>query len=112
MPDVRKYIVCFGLETMLGQLCNINGLEMCEENGDPVAFGEDAYYEQIFVEDFRGFDFQKQRDAWREGTDFTFAVEFFAKSEGGDMSAGVIDTEVVSDAPIADSIDAEVVEKE
>ena len=100
MPDVRKYIVCFGLETMLGQLCNLNGLEMCEENGDPVAFGEDAYYEKIFVEDFRGFDFQKQRDAWREGTDFSFAVEFFAKMEGSEVPNNAVDTEIVSEETV------------
>jgi hypothetical protein len=28
MPDVRKYLVCFGLENMLGQLCNMNNLEV------------------------------------------------------------------------------------
>ena len=26
MVDVRKYIVCYALETMLGTLCNVNGL--------------------------------------------------------------------------------------
>ena len=100
MPDVRKYIVCFGLETILGQLCNLNGLEMCEENGDPVPFGEDAYYEKIFVQDFRGFDFQKQRDAWREGTDFSFATEFFAKMEESESSASAVDTEIVSEEKV------------
>ena len=28
MPDVRKYLVCYGLETMIGQLCNGNGLKV------------------------------------------------------------------------------------
>ena len=45
-------------------------------------FGEDDYYEQIVVQDFRGYDFQKQRESWREGTDFTFKAQFFAEAEG------------------------------
>lgn len=44
-------------------------------------FGEDDYYEQIVVKDFRGYDFQKQRETWREGTDFTFKAEFYAEEE-------------------------------
>ena len=28
MGDVRKYLVCYGLETMIGQLCNSNGLKV------------------------------------------------------------------------------------
>lgn len=28
MPDVRKYLVCYGLETLIGQLCNGNGLKV------------------------------------------------------------------------------------
>lgn len=31
MGDVRRYLVCFGLETMIGQLCNNNRLEVCFE---------------------------------------------------------------------------------
>jgi hypothetical protein len=33
MPDVRKYLVCYGLETLIGQLCNGNGLKvsLCHE---------------------------------------------------------------------------------
>lgn len=54
---------------------------MCSEAGEKVPFGEDAFYEQIVVEDFRGYDFQKQRDSWREGTDFTFKAEFYAEQE-------------------------------
>lgn len=67
MVDVRKYIVCYGLESMLGELCNLNGLAMCNQDREEVAFGEDAYYQEIFKEDFRGYDFEKQRDAWKEG---------------------------------------------
>ena len=81
MGDVRKYLVCYGLETMIGQLCNINNLQLCSEKGEEVAFGEDKYYEEIILKDFRGYDFQKQRDSWREGTDFSFAAEFYAISE-------------------------------
>ena len=84
MGDVRKYLVCFGLETMLGQLCNLNSLQMCSAEGNEVAFGEDSYYEEIIKTDFRGYDFTKQRDAWREGTDFSFAAEFYAISEEDD----------------------------
>ena len=110
MGDVRKYLVCFGLETLLGQLCNLNKLQMCSEEGNEVPFGEDSYYEEIVKPDFRGYDFIKQRDAWREGTDFSFSAEFFAISEeededegsssssssGSDRSGAVIDAEVVS----------------
>jgi hypothetical protein len=28
MADVRKYLVCYGLETLIGQLCNGNGLKV------------------------------------------------------------------------------------
>lgn len=54
---------------------------MCSESGEQVPFGEDDYYEQIVVKDFRGYDFQKQRETWREGTDFTFKAEFYAEEE-------------------------------
>ena len=83
MGDVRKYLVCYGLETMLGTLCNNNSLKLVTETGEDVPFGEDSYYETIIKEDFRGYDFQKQRDAWKEGTPFKFSAEFFAAEEGG-----------------------------
>lgn len=44
-------------------------------------FGEDNYYEQIVLEDFRGYDFIKQRESWREGTDFTFKAMFYAEED-------------------------------
>jgi hypothetical protein len=67
---------------------------MCTESGDDVPFGEDAYYEQIIVKDFRDYDFQKQRDAWREGTDFTFKAEFYAEAEAAAAEdSNVVDTE-------------------
>ena len=81
MGDVRKYLVCFGLETLIGQLCNLNGLQLCGEKGQEVAFGEDSYYQEIIQPDFRGFDYAKQRDSWREGTDFAFSAQFYAISE-------------------------------
>jgi FKBP-type peptidyl-prolyl cis-trans isomerase (trigger factor) len=28
MPDVRRYIVCYGLESLIGQLCNQNKLQV------------------------------------------------------------------------------------
>ena len=102
MGDVRKYLVCYGLETMLGTLCNNNALKLCTETGEDVPFGEDAYYEEIIKEDFRGYDFQKQRDTWREGTPFKFQAEFYCLEEGdsssGDedsSSSSVIDTTAV-----------------
>jgi hypothetical protein len=45
---------------------------MCAESGENVKFGEDDYYQEIVSVDFRGYDFQKQRDTWREGTDFRY----------------------------------------
>jgi len=102
MTDVRRYIVCYGLETTIGNLCNMNGLIMCTDTGEDVPFGEDKYYEQIVQKDFRGYDFSQQRDAWREGTDLSFIVEFFAKQEKAEASAeataapdDVIDAEIV-----------------
>ena len=98
MGDVRKYLVCFGLETLIGQLCNLNGLQLCGEKGQEVAFGEDSYYQEIIQPDFRGFDYAKQRDSWREGTDFAFSAQFYAISEEegegeGEGGGKVIDVE-------------------
>jgi len=28
MPDIRKYLVSYGLETLIGQLCNLNSIEV------------------------------------------------------------------------------------
>ena len=50
------------------------------------------------MSDFRGYSYEKQRDAWKEGTDFSFAAEFYAISDKPLINAGeidVIDTEVV-----------------
>lgn len=52
---------------------------MCSETKEDVAFGEDSYYEQIIQKDFRDYDYTKQRDTWREGTDFSFIAEFYAQ---------------------------------
>ena len=100
MGDVRRYIVCFGLETLLGELANINGIKFSDVDGNDRAFGEDSYYKEIMVTDFRGYDFEKQRDAWREGTDFKFACEFYGEADDKpaavDKPQGeVIDTEAV-----------------
>ena len=98
MADVRKYIVCFGLETLLGELGNLNSLRYCDKEGNDVPFGEDQYYEQIVVTDFKGHDFIKQRDSWREGTDFSFKLEFYAEQEKDESESSapkVIDTEEV-----------------
>ena len=79
MVDVRRYVVSYGLEMNIGQLCNNNGIILCNPDGGDVEFGEDSVYESIFLPDALGYDFQKQRDAWREGQDFSFVVEFFAR---------------------------------
>eukprot|EP00596_Hydrurales_sp_CCMP1899_P007333 CAMPEP_0119043434 /NCGR_PEP_ID=MMETSP1177-20130426/21964_1 /TAXON_ID=2985 /ORGANISM="Ochromonas sp, Strain CCMP1899" /LENGTH=195 /DNA_ID=CAMNT_0007011503 /DNA_START=204 /DNA_END=791 /DNA_ORIENTATION=- len=122
MADVRKYLVCYGLETLMGQLCNGNGLKMCAESGENVRFGEDDYYQEIVSVDFRGYDFQKQRDTWREGTDFSFKAEFFAESEGSteeereevelnDMMGVGADGSPVVETTADEVTDAEVIEK-
>lgn len=96
MGDVRRYLVCFGLETMIGALCNYNSLKCCDENGGDVLFGDDSYYKQIIKEDFRGFDYEKQRDSWREGTDFSFVARFFAEKEGNTATTpATVDTDEV-----------------
>lgn len=78
---------------------------MRAENEGEVRFGDDSYYEQIIQEDFRGYNYTKQRDAWREGTDFSFVVEFFARIDQRDGSTSpakkiyadkVIDTQAVT----------------
>lgn len=51
---------------------------MKEDKTEP-QLGDDEFFEAVIQKDFRNFDFQKQRDTWREGTDFTFAAEFLAK---------------------------------
>eukprot|EP01035_Chromulina_nebulosa_P019091 gene19091-24919_t len=100
MGDVRKYLISFGLETLIGQLCNINGLELKSEEGEDVNFGEDQYYEEIIQKDFRGYNFTEQRDSWREGTDYSFIAEFYATREEEEdneveSSSNVVDTELV-----------------
>jgi len=103
MGDVRRYLVCYGLETILGSLCNANNLIMCTKDGEEVPFGEDSYYQEIIKDDHRDFNYEKQRDSWREGTDLPFVAEFFARAgegssedEASSESAGkVVDTEIV-----------------
>ena len=73
---------------------------MCTENGDQVPFGEDGFYEQIIVDDYRGYNFTQQQGTWREGTDLTFVAEFFAKKGEDDNSDGFASS---------DAIDAEMV---
>ena len=99
MADVRKYLISYGLEINLGQLCNLNGLRICDKNGDLLGLGDDDCYDQIIKEDSRGFDFQKQRDAWRESTDFSFVSEFWAvqpADDGGLASESVVDIDASS----------------
>ena len=68
-------------------------------------FGQDEYYKQIFKEDFRGFDYEKQRDAWREGTDFSFACEFYALSDEpltDEESATVVESSTEESVSVTD----------
>jgi hypothetical protein len=104
MGDVRKYIVSYGLETMIGGLANLNDMQLVTEEGEDVPFGEDEYYTSIIQKDDRGFDFEQQRDSWKENMDFAFEAKFFAvrdieesEGEGDDAGAGAIDTEIVEE---------------
>eukprot|EP01038_Epipyxis_sp_PR26KG_P015334 gene15334-20664_t len=106
MTDVRRYLVCYGLETTIGQLCNLNNLVMCDESGNEAPFGEDSYYDKIIKEDFRGYNFTQQRDAWREGVDFVFKAEFYAINEEPSDEDDSIDSENVN---IKNAIDVETV---
>ena len=56
MGDVRKYIVSYGLESLLGGLANLNDMQLVTEEGEDVPFGEDEYYKQIIMEDENGED--------------------------------------------------------
>lgn len=106
MGDVRKYIVSYGLETILGGLANLNDMQLVTEEGEDVPFGEDDYYSTIISDD-QGRDFEAIRDAWKENQDFAFTAKFFAivdveEEEGGEgEDAGsdggdeAIDTEIV-----------------
>ena len=86
MGDVRKYIVSYGLESMLGGLANLNDMQLVTEEGEDVPFGEDEYYKQIIMEDNNGRGFEEQRDSWKKNCDFNFSAKsFFAiKDEEGD----------------------------
>ena len=104
MGDVRKYIVSYALELTIGSICNMNNLIMCSETGDQVPFGTDEFYEEIILDDYRGYNFTQFQNTWREGTDMQFTAEFFATSEGDDSeeeetiaaaNGNVIDAEVV-----------------
>lgn len=114
MPDVRRYIVCYGLEALLGQLCNLNSLEICDEKGGEVAFGEDSFYESIVADTPTGKKFADVRDSWRENTDFTFVANFYAKliEETSEATPVVVEgeKEEVIGLPNNDAIDAEIVQ--
>ena len=92
----------YGLETFLGGLANLNDMQLVTEEGEDVPFGEDEYYASIIQEDERGFNFEQQRDAWKENMDFPFSAKFFAVRDvddgddgGGTNEEGAIDTEIV-----------------
>ena len=107
MGDVRKYIVSYALELTIGSICNMNSLVMCSETGDQVPFGTDEFYEEIILDDYRGYNFTQFQSTWREGTDMQFTAEFFAMSEAGDDSDE--DGTASSDSGDDNVIDAEVV---
>mmetsp|Transcript_27498 Transcript_27498/g.27719 ORF Transcript_27498/g.27719 Transcript_27498/m.27719 type:complete len:234 (-) Transcript_27498:44-745(-) len=79
MTDVRRYIVSYGLELNIGTLCDMNNLILCDKSGEEVTFGQDEYFQEIVCKDETGNDFFAQRDAWREGNEFNFELEFYAK---------------------------------
>lgn len=80
MGDVRRYIVCFGIETVLRDLCNANALQVCSEQGEEVTtLGEDSFFETICQDTASGKKFAAQRDSWKEGTDFDFTAVFWAR---------------------------------
>ena len=106
MGDVRKYIVSYGLETILGGLANLNDMQLVTEDGEDVPFGEDDYYSSIIQTDDQGRNFEQIRDAWKENQDFSFIDKFFAivdmeEEAGGEDSTTsdgesvAIDTEIV-----------------
>ena len=103
MGDVRRYIVCFGLETILRELCNTNQLRVCDENGADVMLGDDDFYESVVQDSPSGKKFAEQRDSWKEGTDFNFVALFYAQKDEVDVEeprkiedSSVVDTEVIS----------------
>lgn len=107
MGDVRKYIVSYALELTIGSICNMNNLIMCSETGDQVPFGTDEFYEEIILDDYRGYNFTQFQSTWREGTDMPFTAEFFAMSEGDDS-----EEDATAASSSGDVIDAEVVDPE
>ena len=109
MGDVRKYIVSYGLESMLGGLANLNDMQLVTEEGEDVPFGEDAYYEEIILKDDNGRGFEQIRDSWKENCDFAFSAKFFAIKDE-EEEEGTEDGEEESSGP-ADAIDAEIVEE-
>ncbi len=108
MGDVRKYIVSYGLESMLGGLANLNDMQLVTEEGEDVPFGEDEYYTQIISEDDNGRGFEELRDSWKENSDFSFSAKFFAiTDEEGD---GEDEEDREEACGPEDAIDAEIVE--
>jgi len=101
MGDVRRYIVCFGIETVLRDLCNANSLQVCSEKGEEIMLGEDAFFESIIQDTASGKKFAAQRDSWKEGTDFDFTGIFWAR---------VFEDETEEDGPVK-VIDTETIEK-
>jgi hypothetical protein len=84
MADACRYLVSYGLEIIIGGLCNTNGLVLCSDDGDEVVLGDDSYYDEVIAKDSQGFDFAQQRRNWKFGTDFSFTAEFFAYREGNE----------------------------
>ena len=61
---------------------------MCDKDREDVLFGEDSYYQEIIKENQQGFDFEEQRAAWKEGTEFSFTSEFYAIKQIDDSRSG------------------------
>jgi hypothetical protein len=91
MTDVRKYLISFGLENVLTTLMNNNMLRAVDENCQELpnsALADDNYFQQIIQEDDDGRDYLTVRDSWREGADFSYAIELFAEDIGNAMEEG------------------------
>lgn len=54
-------------------------LKVVGKNKEEVDFGSEGFFGDIIQPDESGNDYEAQRKAWREGTDFKFVAEFYAK---------------------------------
>ena len=78
-------------------------------------FGSDEFYESVIEDSPTGKSFVQQRDAWKEGQDFSFTANFYAtedttqdddlEDDGSDEEGeDVVDTDLAEDGSNARSI--------